>query len=73
MGTSYRRAWLLVEAMSSSLGQPAVKARPSGSGRGGATLTAGGNARVDCYRQLEIDVKAATNVTLARLAVLIAQ
>ncbi len=73
MGMSYRRARLLVEAMSKSLGQPVVTTRPGGSGGGGATLTAGGTALVDCYRQLEIDAQAATNVTLARLTALIAQ
>ena len=73
MGMSYRRAWLLVEAMSKSLGRQVVTTRPGGSGGGGATLTAGGSALVDCYRRLEIDAQAATTVTLARLAALIAQ
>ena len=71
MGMSYRRAWLLVEAMSNSLGQPVVTARPGGIGGGGAKLTAGGNALVDCYRRMEIDARIATNVTLARLTALI--
>ena len=73
MGMSYRRAWTLVEAIGESLGQPVVTARPGGAGGGGATLTAAGSALVDCYRQLESDAQAATNVTLARLAALIAR
>ena len=73
MGMSYRRAWLLVEAMSKSLGQPVVTARPGGAGGGGAALTAVGSTLIDCFRQLEADAQAATNVTLARLGALITQ
>ena len=68
MGMSYRRAWMLVEAMSKSLSQSVVKARLGGAGGGGAALTAVGGALVEGYRQLERDAQAATNVTLASLA-----
>ena len=73
MGMSYRRAWLLVEAMSKSLGQSVVTARPGGAGGGGAVLTAAGSELVEGYRQLERDAQAASNVTLDRLALLITQ
>ena len=71
MGISYRHAWLRIEAMSKGLGRPVLTTRPGGTGGGGASLTAGGNALIGCYRQLETDLQLATNVTLARLMALI--
>ncbi|MCQ8242454.1 winged helix-turn-helix domain-containing protein [Rhizosaccharibacter radicis] len=53
MNMSYRRAWLLVDAINASLHAPAVSARPGGAGGGGATLTAEGRRLIRCYRTLE--------------------
>jgi len=53
LGMSYRRAWLLVEAIGEALGKPAVETHTGGSSRGGAVLTDAGRALVAGYRTLE--------------------
>jgi molybdate transport system regulatory protein len=53
MAMSYRRAWLLVEAINTALREPAVTARPGGAGGGGAALTETGRRLVESYRRLE--------------------
>src|SRR5436190_7583566 len=44
MGMSYRRAWLLVEALNSMFGQPLVVAATGGARGGGAQITELGRA-----------------------------
>src|SRR3546814_17720432 len=39
MNMSYRRAWLLIDALNRSFRQPVVATTPGGSGGGGAELT----------------------------------
>ena len=51
MGMSYRRAWLLVEAMNTTFVRPLVAARPGGGG--GAGLSPEGEAVVRLYREIE--------------------
>ncbi|GAN98617.1 transcriptional regulator for molybdenum transport LysR/ModE/MopA [Komagataeibacter xylinus NBRC 13693] len=51
MGMSYRRAWLLVEAMNTTFVRPLVAARPGGGG--GAGLSPEGEAVVRLYRDIE--------------------
>ncbi len=67
MGMSYRRAWLLVDAMTASLGEPVVAARPGGVGGGGAVVTAAGTRLVTCYRQMERDAAEAASASLTVL------
>ena len=50
---SYRRAWNLVDEMNQSLQSPAVTSATGGSGGGGASLTATGEAIVAGYRNIE--------------------
>ncbi len=71
MGMSYRRAWLLVEAMNESLGRPVVAARPGGVGGGGAALTAAGTILIDCYRQIAADAERVAAPMLQRLEALL--
>jgi molybdate transport system regulatory protein len=53
MGMSYRRAWLLVEAMNRSFRQPLIEAVRGGQGGGGARLTAFGCDALERYRHME--------------------
>jgi len=65
LGMSYRRAWLLVEAINESLAVPAVTTRPGGAG--GAGLTDTGRMLVAQYRALE---QAAADAAAPMLAIL---
>ena len=56
---SYRRAWLLVEAINDGLREPAVTAETGGQ-RGGAALTAVGERVVDLYRGIEAQARTAS-------------
>ena len=53
MGMSYKRAWLLVEAMNTMFSGPLVDAAKGGAGGGGATLTPLGRRMLAAYRDLE--------------------
>lgn len=53
MGMSYRRAWLLVEAMNRSFRKPLVEASRGGDARGGARVTAFGISVLTRYRTLQ--------------------
>ena len=53
MGMSYRRAWLLVDAMNRCWREPLVHAAPGRSASGGARLTARGEAVLGRYRALQ--------------------
>ncbi|WP_425417106.1 winged helix-turn-helix domain-containing protein [Oricola indica] len=52
MQMSYKRAWSLVEAMNSAFREPVVETARGGSARGGATLTATGDAVLAAYRRM---------------------
>jgi molybdate transport system regulatory protein len=52
MGLSYRRAWLMVDAMNRLFRQPLVTATPGA--RGGACVTAAGEEALACYRALQV-------------------
>ena len=62
MGMSYRRAWLLVDALNQTFRQPVVQTRGGGVGGGGADLTEFGVDLVASYRSMEQE----TRDTLAR-------
>ena len=53
MGMSYRRAWLLVDALNRHFREPLVTAHPGGANGGGASLTPAGEKIVALYRAAE--------------------
>ena len=53
MEMSYRRAWLLVNALNQTFQLPVVEAREGGVGGGGASLTPFGASVVEAYRAME--------------------
>lgn len=59
MGMSYRRAWLLVDAMNRCWAAPLVDATPGGGGDKGARLTPCGRDMLAAYRALEANLAAA--------------
>jgi molybdate transport system regulatory protein len=61
MGMSYRRAWLLVDAMNRCWAEPLVETMPSGAARSGARLTLAGEHVLRYYRQLQVDAKSIEN------------
>jgi molybdate transport system regulatory protein len=71
MDMSYRRAWLLVEAMNANFERPLVETVTGGHSGGGARLTGLGSEVLRRYREME--AKAATSVAkeLRQLAALL--
>lgn len=53
LGMSYRRAWLLVDALNHMFPKPLVTASPGGSHGGGAKLTDYGRGVAAAYRRVE--------------------
>lgn len=53
MGMSYKRAWLLAEALNEMFAAPLIDAAKGGAGGGGAALTPLGQRVLDAYRRLE--------------------
>ena len=53
MGMSYRRAWILIEAMNRDFKKPLVATSAGGRGGGGAQVTAAGNEALKRYRAME--------------------
>jgi molybdate transport system regulatory protein len=66
MGMSYRRAWLLVEALNGAFAEPVVSARPGGGG--GAVLSPAGMEVLRLYRDIERQAHAAASPALEALA-----
>lgn len=50
---SYRRAWLLLEDLNRTLGQPVTTANVGGAGGGGAHITPFGRQVVAAFREIE--------------------
>ncbi len=67
MGMSYRRAWLLVDAMNQTFRLPVVRTREGGAGGGGADLTTFGAGLVESYRAMEQEARAVLEERLAAL------
>ena len=65
---SYRRAWMLVEAMNRGFEQPVVESQVGGKAGGGARLSAFGADVVSHYRAIERAAETAASPFLARLA-----
>lgn len=59
MGMSYRRAWLLTDALNQTFRSPVVETRGGGVGGGGADLTSFGAGLVASYRAMERDARKA--------------
>jgi molybdate transport system regulatory protein len=58
---SYRRAWLLLEDLNRTLGQPVTTASVGGAGGGGAHITPFGQHMVAAFREIErLSVNSAT-------------
>lgn len=61
MGMSYRRAWLLVDAMNRCWQGPLVETSPGSAHGGGAQVTALGEEVLGHYRALQAQVLGAAN------------
>jgi molybdate transport system regulatory protein len=72
MGMSYRRAWLLVEAMNSAFRQPLVETLTGGEGGGGARVTKLGEEVLRRYRAMESRAARSAAPELKQLSRLIA-
>ena len=73
MGMSYRRAWLLVDALNSLFKTPVVETKHGGSAGGGAELTPFGHQVVQQYRTIEVKAHEAVARELSVLAAATAQ
>lgn len=67
MDMSYRRAWLLVDALNQTFREPVVATRGGGAGGGGASLTPFGAGLVACYRAMETEAQSALAQRMATL------
>lgn len=72
MGMSYKRAWMLVEALNQGFVAPLVESARGGTGGGGAQLTETGKAVLSHYRTLMRDLARDQNAELAQLSTLLA-
>jgi len=68
LGMSYRRAWMLVEAMNTGFGRAVVEAQIGGKAGGGARLSSFGQEVVTQYRAVERAADAAAAPFLVQLA-----
>jgi molybdate transport system regulatory protein len=68
MGMSYRRAWLLIDALNELFGAPVVATKHGGPAGGGAELTPLGQRLVHHYRAIERKAQEAGADELAELA-----
>ncbi len=68
MGMSYRRAWLLIEALNALFAEPVIAARHGGQHGGGAELTPFGHRVVAQYHAIEAKASAAVAAELEALA-----
>jgi molybdate transport system regulatory protein len=70
LGMSYRRAWLLIDALNRSFGAPLVETHVGGRKRGGARLTALGKAVLAGYDDVGRAAARAAVPALRRLVAL---
>ncbi|MEQ1776177.1 MAG: LysR family transcriptional regulator [Burkholderiales bacterium] len=68
MGMSYRRAWLLVEAINASFDEPVVMTAIGGKRGGGASVTIFGKQLVAQFHAMEHKASASIAEDLARFA-----
>jgi molybdate transport system regulatory protein len=69
LGMSYRRAWLLVDALNHMFPDALVTAAPGGSRGGGAKLTDYGRGVAAAYRRVEARTRAAMREEMAQFNV----
>ncbi|MFD0986826.1 winged helix-turn-helix domain-containing protein [Methyloligella solikamskensis] len=67
MGMSYRRAWLLVDALNHMFAKPLILTATGGSRGGGAQVTEEGRAVVQAYRRAEERANVVVKEELAAL------
>jgi len=67
MDMSYRRAWLLIDALNRAFREPVVATKLGGNRGGGAELTQFGEELVAHYRNMEAEAKAALRPHLSAL------
>ncbi len=67
LGMSYKRAWMLVEAMNAMFAEPLVTSARGGSGGGGASLTEAGKRVLTLFREIETASIAANAERIAAL------
>lgn len=67
MGMSYRRAWLLVDALNQMFKSPVVTASPGGTHGGGAQITDFGKEVAAAYRRIEARTRDAIREEFAPL------
>ncbi len=65
LGMSYRRAWLLVDALNHMFPDTLVSAAPGGSRGGGAKLTDYGRGVAAAYRRVEVRARVAMREEMA--------
>ena len=68
LGMSYRRAWLLLDALNRSFSEPAAVASVGGQGGGGARLTAFGIELVKRYRAAAKSIEALARAEFQSIA-----
>ena len=67
MKMSYKRAWLLVEALNAGFREPLVTATRGGRSRGGAVLTDLGQEVLAAYRRMEAQAAQAAAAEIAAI------
>lgn len=67
MRMSYRRAWVLIEALNADFGTPLVQTLTGGKGGGGAQLTSTGARVLAAYRSMQAACDAVATTQLATL------
>lgn len=67
LGMSYRRAWLLVDALNRTFNRPVITTATGGKEGGGTALTATGADVVRRYRKIEAMATAATAKEISAL------
>lgn len=65
---SYRRAWLLLDAINHSFSEPATTASVGGHGGGGVTLTPFGQEIIRCYRAASRSIEQVARSELSPVA-----
>jgi molybdate transport system regulatory protein len=73
LGMSYRRAWLLVDAVNHALREPAVTAETGGRAGGGAALTPVGERVIGLYRTIEAHARTAAGGEFRAMGKLVRQ
>jgi molybdate transport system regulatory protein len=72
MAMSYRRAWLLVDALNAAFREPVVATKLGGKAGGGAALTPFGAELVAQYRAMEREAATAVEERIATLVAALA-